>query len=233
MYEITPVENNKMIIRSNWGQCTVNTNDAVIKPASDQGCVYAKNNWYRGILRVLNKNNTLTLINDVGIENYLQGVVAAEMPSSWEMEALKAQTIAARTYAIANIGKHSQEGFDLVDTQMDQVYGGIKNECESTNRAVLNTTGIIMTYNNKPISAMYSSAAGGRTTSALESFGNDIPYLQSVESYDENAPKRGHGVGMTQHGANNLAKMGNNSYQILSHFYNSIQFSRINPIYYK
>ena len=233
MYEITPVGNDKMIVRSNWGQCTVNTNDAVIKPMDEKGCVYAKDKWYRGILRVMNRDNTLTVINDVCMENYLQGVVASEMPPSWEYEALKAQTIAARTYAVANMGKHSQEGFDLVDTQMDQVYDGVKAEYESTNKAVLDTAGIIMVYNNKPISAMYSSSAGGRTASAMASFGNDIPYLQSVRSYDDDAQKAGHGVGMTQHGAKNLAKMGNNSYQILSHFYNNIQFAKINPIYYK
>ena len=90
-----------------------------------------------------------------------------------------------------------------------------------------------MTYNNKPITAMYSSSAGGQTHSALESWGNDIPYLQSVQSYDDDVKSFGHGVGMTQHGAKNLANMGNNAYQILSHFYNNIQFARINPIYYK
>ncbi len=233
MYEITPLGNDKMIVRSNWGQCTVNANDVVIKPLDEKACVYAKEKWYRGILRVLNKDNTITVINDLCLENYLQGVVPAEMPPSWNIEALKAQTIAARTYAVANMGKHSKEGFDLLDTQMDQVYEGVQAEYESTNNAVISTSGIIMIYNNKPISAMYSSSAGGQTTSAQSSFGYDVPYLQSVLSYDDNIEKRGHGVGMTQHGAKNLAEMGNNSYQILTHFYNNIQFVRLNPVYYK
>lgn len=233
MYEITPLENDKMIVRSNWGQCTVYTSDAVIKPMDNNACVFTKDKWYRGILRIQNRDNTLTVINDVCLENYLQGVIPAEMPSSWNIEALKAQTIAARTYAVANMGKHSKEGFDLVDTLMDQVYDGIKAEKESTNKAVLETSGIIMVYNNKPISAMYSSCGGGKTVSALDSFGNDIPYLQSVPSYDDDMPKAGHGVGMTQHGAKNLADMGNSAYQILMHFYNNIQFARLNPIYYK
>ena len=90
-----------------------------------------------------------------------------------------------------------------------------------------------MTYDKKPITAMYSSSAGGQTKSAKQSFGNDIPYLQSVQSFDENVKQNGHGVGMTQHGAKNLAEMGNNAYQILTHFYNNIQFAKINPIYYK
>ena len=233
MYEITPLDGDKMVVRSNWGKCTVYTNDAVIKPLDPKACVYAKDKWYRGILRVMNRDNTLTLINDVCLENYLQGVVASEMPYTWNIEALKAQSIAARTYAVANMGKHSKDGFDLADTVLDQVYDGVKAETENTNKAVLDTKGIIMIYDNKPISAMYSSCAGGRTVSALESFGNDIPYLQSVLSYDDNLPKNGHGVGMTQHGAKNLAEMGNSAYQILTHFYNNIQFVRLNPIYYK
>lgn len=233
MYEVTPVDDDKMIVRSNWGQCTIYTNNVVLKPLDSTACVFTKDRWYRGILRIENRNNTITVINDVCLENYLQGVVASEMPPSWEEEALKAQTIAARTYAVANIGKHSKDGFDLVDTQMDQVYNGIQSEYESTNKAVLETSGIIMTYDKKPISAMYSSSAGGQTVSALLSFGNDIPYLVSVPSYDDDLPKVGHGVGMTQHGAKNLAKMGNNAYQILMHFYNNIQFAKLNPVYYK
>ena len=181
----------------------------------------------------VSESDTITVINDICMENYIQGVLPAEMPSSWNLEALKAQAIAARTYAVANYGKHGSQGFDLVDTQMDQVYNGISAETESSNKAVLETEGIIMTYNNKPITAMYSSSAGGQTHSALESWGNDIPYLQSVPSYDDDVKSFGHGVGMTQHGAKNLANMGNNAYQILSHFYNNIQFARINPIYYK
>lgn len=233
MYEVTPIDNNAMIVRSNYGQCTIHTTDVVLKPLNSSAFVYTKGKWYRGILRIQNKDNTITVINDICMENYIQGVLPAEMPSSWNLEALKAQAIAARTYAVANYGKHGSQGFDLVDTQMDQVYNGISAETESSNKAVLETEGIIMTYNNKPITAMYSSSAGGQTHSALESWGNDIPYLQSVPSYDDDVKSFGHGVGMTQHGAKNLANMGNNAYQILSHFYNNIQFARINPIYYK
>ena len=81
--------------------------------------------------------------------------------------------------------------------------------------------------------SMVDSSSGGKTVSAKQSFGNDIPYLQSVVAYDDDMPKNGHGVGMTQHGAKNLAKMGNNAYQILTHFYNNIQFAKLNPVYFK
>ena len=233
MYEIVPVDKDKMIVRSNWGQCTLSSTDVVIKPVNPNENVYTKGKWYRGILRIQNKDGLLTVINDVCLENYLQSVVPSEMPSSWNIEALKAQAIAARTYAVANMGKHNQEGFDLVDTYMDQVYEGIKTETENTNLAVLQTTGLIMIYDKKPISAMYSACAGGMTVSALSAFGQDVPYLQSVVSYDDNINKNGHGVGMPQHGAKNLAEMGNSAYQILTHFYNNIQFAKLNPQYYK
>lgn len=233
MYEVIPNGDSSMIVRSNYGQCTIHTTDVVLKPLDKDACVYTKDKWYRGILRIQNKNNSLTVINDVCMENYVQGVLPAEMPSGWSLEALKAQAIAARTYAVANYGKHASKGFDLVDTQMDQVYDGIRAESEASNKAVLETEGIVMLYDKKPISAMYSSSAGGQTKSALKSFGSDIPYLQSVPSYDDEIKANGHGVGMTQYGAKNLAEMGNNAYQILTHFYNNIQFAKLNPIYYK
>jgi stage II sporulation protein D len=233
MYEVIPFGTNGLIIRSNTDEFIINSEDVVLKPTDTIGCVFTKDNWYRGILKIQNKSKKLTVINDVCIEHYIQGVLPSEMPTSWNKEALKAQAIAARTYAIANYGKHSSKGFDLTDTKMDQVYNGIKDETEATNRAVLETSGIIMTYNEKPINAMYSSSAGGQTRSAQQVYGNNIPYLQSVPSFDDDTKKNGHGVGMSQHGAKNLAIMGNNAYQILSHFYNNIQFMRLNPIYYK
>ena len=155
------------------------------------------------------------------------------MPSSWNIEALKAQAIAVRSYAIANLGKHAKEGFDLVDTVQDQVYNGVMAETPSTNQAVEETEGLVLTYDNKIISTMYSASAGGQTKSALEAWGNDIPYLQSVKSYDDDMEPRGHGVGMTQYGAKNLADMGYNAYQILAYFYTGAHFAKLNPEIYK
>lgn len=233
MYEITPVDDKSMIVRSNYGQCTIYSNDVVVKPLDEHALVYTKGRWYRGILRILNKNSLLTVINDVCIENYIQSVLPSEMPSSWNIEALKAQAVAARTYAVANIGKHSKDGFDLVDTQMDQVYLGVSSETENTNNAVLDTLGLVMIYNNKPISAMYFSAAGGQTRSSHESLNDNLPYLKSVKSFDDDITPNGHGIGMSQHGAKNLAQMGNDFVQILTHFYTDISFAKLNQIYYK
>lgn len=161
------------------------------------------------------------------MEDYLKGVVPSEMPSGWELEALKAQAIAARSYAFANLGKRGSLGYDLKDTPEDQAYGGASAETAKTNNAVDETSGLVLTYNYKVISAFYSASAGGQTVSNGQAWGgNDLPYIRSVKSFDDNVKKNGHGIGMSQHGANNLAKKGYNAYQILQYFYKNVKFAR-------
>ena len=191
------------------------------------GFVSVKGKWYRGIVMIQNKNGKLTVINNVPLEDYLKGVVPSEMPSSWATEAHKAQAIAARSYALANLGKRARYGYDLKDTPEDQAYGGASAETADTNYAVDQTKGIVLTYNMKVINAYYSASAGGQTNT--NSWGSSLPYLRSVPSFDDNVKKNGHGVGMSQHGANNLAKQGYNAYQILQYFYNDVKFARVNP----
>ena len=175
---------------------------------------------------VKNVNGKLIVINDVDLENYLKGVVPSEMPASWEYEALKAQAIAARSFALANLGKQAKNGYDLKDNTEDQAYGGASAETNKTNKAVDETHGLVLTYDMKIISAYYSASAGGMTSASV--WGGYAPYLHSVPSFDENVKKNGHGVGMSQHGANNLAKQGYNAYQILEYFYQDIKFAKLN-----
>jgi len=211
----------------------IDCSNITIRTFDKSSYVCVKQKWYRGTVHVINNDGNLTVVNDLGIEDYVQGVTPAEMPSSWNYEALKAQAIAVRSYAIANIGKHGSKGYDLADNTQDQAYNGIACETERTNQAVQDTAGIVLTYDDHIISTMYSASAGGQTKSALESWGKDVPYLQSVKSFDDEVPANGHGVGMTQHGAKNLADMGYNAYQILAYFYSSIHFAKLNPETYK
>lgn len=204
----------------------------VIKPGTG-GFISTKGKWYRGSFIVYNKSGLLTIVNHVEIEDYLRGVVPSEMPSGWNYEAHKAQAIAARSYALANLGKRASHGYDLKDTPEDQAYGGASAESMRTNKAVDETKGIVLIYNLKIIPAYYSASAGGQTSSSSAVWTKNLPYLQSVPSFDENIKKCGHGVGMSQHGANNLAKNGYNAYQILQYFYKGVKFARINPNYYK
>lgn len=224
-YEIRPYHN-LMAIRVDGEYYKIKSDNIVLK-TMNPGFVSVKGKWYRGIVMIQNKNGKLTVINNVPLEDYLKGVVPSEMPSSWATEAHKAQAIAARSYALANLGKRARYGYDLKDTPEDQAYGGASAETADTNYSVEQTKGIVLTYNMKVINAYYSASAGGQTNT--NSWGSNLPYLRSVPSFDDNVKKNGHGVGMSQHGANNLAKQGYNAYQILQYFYNDVKFARVNP----
>lgn len=223
-YMLVPYKN-EIAIKSGGHYYTLGTGSIVLKP-DKEGYVSTKGRWYRGTLMIKNINGKLTVINDIDLENYLRGVVPSEMPASWEFEALKAQAIAARSFALANLGKQAKYGYDLKDNTEDQAYGGASAETNITNKAVEETHGLVLTYDMKIISAYYSASAGGMTSTSI--WGGYVPYLHSVPSFDDNVAKKGHGVGMSQHGANNLAKQGYNAYQILQYFYQNVKFAKLN-----
>lgn len=229
-YEIRPYKN-KIAIKYDGKYYKIDSDNVVLKTEED-AFVSVKNKWYRGKLMIQNKNDRLTIINDVDLEDYIRGVVPSEMPSGWEEEALKAQAIAARSYALANLGKRASLGYDLKDNQEDQAYNGASAETTKTNKLVEDTKGLVLIYDLKIIPAFYSASAGGQTVNASSAWGSDLPFIRSVPSFDDNVKKNGHGVGMSQHGANNLAKQGYNVYQILQYFYNNVKFARVNPEYY-
>jgi len=210
----------------------INSDKIVIKP-QEEGFVSVKRKWYRGYFKVVNSGGGLTVVNDLPIELYLQGVVPSEMPSSWEHDAHKAQAIAARSYAIANLGKRAKYGYDLNDTPEDQAYGGASAETVQTNEAVSETEGIVLIHDGKVIPAYYSASAGGHTKDASQVWTKDLGLIRAVPSFDDGIKKNGHGVGMSQYGANNLAKKGYNAYQILKYFYVNTKFAKINPEYYR
>ena len=155
-----------------------------IYPASATAFLRVNGKAYRGSFDVfLNKSGRLTLVNQLAMEDYLFGVVPAEMnPDTYpEFAALAAQAIAARTYAIKNMGRYRSDGFDLTDDTRTQVYGGAGTEKPMSNDIVLKTSGIIIYYDGKPIDAMFMSTCGGRTEDFGLVFGsNSVPYLQSV-----------------------------------------------------
>jgi len=136
---------------------------------------------YRGRIEVfVNSRGSLTVVNAVSLEDYLLGVVPNEL-SLPQMEAQKAQAIAARTYAVANIGQFGTQGFDLLPTVRSQVYKGHSSESKMGTNAVLQTRGIVATYKGKPINALYTSTCGGRTENSENIFEFNEPYLRGVE----------------------------------------------------
>lgn len=218
---------NSIALKVNNKFYDLNTNYIKIKPDDSTAFVAAKNRWYRGEIIVYNYNKKLTVINRLPVELYLLGVVPSEMPVSWNKEAHKAQAIAARSYAIANLNKHGSRSYDLLDTPADQAYGGASAENKKTNQAVLDTKGIVITYNGKVIPAYYHASSGGRTVNSGAAWATNAPYLHAVKGFDDGIKKNGHGVGMSQHGANNLANKGYSAYDILQYFYKDIKFSKI------
>lgn len=136
---------------------------------------------YRGKIEVfVNAKGSLTVVNVVPLEEYLLGVVPAELGLP-QLEAQKAQAVAARTYAIANIGAFGTQGFDMVPTVSSQVYKGVSIETKMGTRAVQETRGVVATYKGKPITAYYTSTCGGRTENSENVFDKAEPYLRGVE----------------------------------------------------
>jgi len=139
---------------------------------------------YRGRIEVFaNPRGALTVVNVLGLEDYVRGVVANELsPGGYPaLEAQKAQAIAARTYALRNIGQFRAQGFDLLPTIRSQVYRGLSSEHPLSTRAVDETRGLIATYNGEPINALYTSTCGGRTEAAENIFNDAVPYLRGRE----------------------------------------------------
>ena len=136
---------------------------------------------YRGQLEVfVNSRGTLTVVNVVPLEEYLLGVVPAEL-SLPHLEAQKAQAIAARTYAVANTNAYGTKGFDMVPTVWSQVYKGVAIETKMGTQAVRETRGMIAMYQGKPIMAYFTSTCGGRTENVENVFDTAEPYLRGVE----------------------------------------------------
>lgn len=212
-------------VKGRYYDCS--TNAVFIHNPDKKGFLATKRRWYRGDIIIYNIGGTLTIVNSLPLEEYLLGVVPSEMPSRWNIEAHKAQAIAARSYALANLNKHAMSGYDLKDTPADQAYGGATSETPQTTYAVLSTRGEVLTYDHKIIPAYYHASSGGKTIQSGEIWSRDLPYIQSVDSYDKGIKKNGHGVGMSQYGANNLANKGFSARQILNYFYKDISFARL------
>jgi stage II sporulation protein D len=145
---------------------------------------------YRGFLEVRPGPNGLMAVNALDLESYVRGVVAGESPSTWPAEALKAQAVAARTYALAT--RKPVTGFDQYPDTRSQVYNGMSGERATSDAAVAATTGEVVTYNGQPVVTYFFSTSGGRTENVENSFlgSSPQPWLRSVDDpYDDVSPK--------------------------------------------
>lgn len=275
----------------------------------DNGFVWIGSRWYRGKTQLVATGKGIIAVNHVDLDQYLYSVLGAEMSASWPIEALKAQAVAARTYALYKKATGGTDTYDVGDTTKWQVYKGVESEAQSTQEASNATAGEVMVYGGKVILAVFHSASGGHTENVEDIWtGDSLAYLRGVPDYDMGAPvyqwtktfsageigrriggvgavtsmtperttpngriitmlvrgsagsKRvsgadlrkvlelrstlftvsksggsfqlngrgfGHGLGMSQWGAHNLAQQGSNYQQILSHYYQNATLSKM------
>ncbi len=168
----------------------------------DGGLVYVDGHWYRGKMRIIAVDGKVTAINQLDLEQYLVSVVGAEVYPSWPIDTLKAQAIAARSYALAQMFKPASRFFDLGNTERWQVYRGIKDEWNTTQAAVQATRGIVLTQSGRVMVSMYAAT-------------DDI--VRDVFG----------GRGMSQTGAYELGQRGYSYLQILGNYYPGASLSQL------
>ena len=153
---------------------------------SGGGSFWLQQRRYRGALLVQLKDGRLQAINRLGVESYLPSVVGAEMPHQWPAEALRVQSVAARTYALRQL--RPQADYDLDSTQRSQVYLGLESETLSTRDAVASTRAQVLTHGQRLIEAVFHSSSGGQTENSGEIWRHQLPYLKSVPDFDQISP---------------------------------------------
>ena len=154
--------------------------------SSDRRGIWVGQKRYAGKLNIFIRDNDILVVNVLGIEKYLGSVVGSEMPAKWPLEALKAQAIASRTYALKQKGNPL---YDIDSTNKNQVYIGLEAGTYKTKRAVNSTRSLVLTYKNKLINSLFHSSSAGMTENSQEVWKNKYPYLSSVKDFDKNNPK--------------------------------------------
>ena len=158
----------------------------IVVKSSDGRGIWVGQKRYSGKLNLYILDSEILVINILGIEKYLSSVVGSEMPAKWPLEALKAQAIASRTYALKQKGNSF---YDIDSTNKNQVYSGLESKTAKTTRAVKSTRSLVLTHKNKLINALFHSSSGGMTEDSQNVWKNKYPYLSSVKDFDVTNPK--------------------------------------------
>jgi stage II sporulation protein D len=178
----------RSFVLSSRGWTSTALESVTLTSAEPGGLVLANGRSYRGMITILSGDSGITLVNRLGLEAYLQGVVSAEMGrrEPRDQAALQAQAVVSRTFAIRKLGRWPSRGYDLSASVNDQVYGGQSAETPEGASAVAATQGLVLTYGGAPIDAFFYSTCGGRTAAGTEVFrGAARPYLRSVPDQSE------------------------------------------------
>lgn len=185
---------NKLFITLQSPQIQINISDTKFTADSfflvsddDDSIIRVNNKKYRGRIKIFSANSQVKIINQIGLEDYVKGVITKEMPvgrGDENYEALKAFSICIRTYALAKIFERKTY-YDIYPDTRDQVYGGADAENSYTDSVVDETKGLILSYNNAPAVIFYHAACGGFTEDVQNVFtNNDLPYLKSIKDGD-------------------------------------------------
>lgn len=163
-------------------------NEVLVQMGNLRGNLLVNGSHYNGRIEVWKGTKGLFLINELPLEEYVSSVVQAEVGKNWDSEALKAQAVIVRTYALHKI-KHKRHhiNYDLTSSVLHQIYNGQRSAPQISD-AVLSTKGEILTYDGEVIESLYHSTCGGKTEIPEEVFMSSYPYLQSVESNCELSP---------------------------------------------
>ena len=148
---------------------------------SASSAVYVNNKPYRGLAEVSVADRGVLVVNQLPLEEYLVGLINCEISSAWPIDAVKAQAIIARTYAINRKNARIAAPYHLESSVIDQVYDGCLIEDSRARRAVFETSGEVLTFSGAIIQAFYHSSCGGRTEDSENAWGVSLPYLKGVE----------------------------------------------------
>jgi len=174
------------------GQPTVSAAIKLIPKSDNAASCYIEVNKhrYRGQIDIWYSPSLagLTVVNRLPVEHYLYGVIAGEISPNWPVEAVKAQAVAARTYAFYSMGRHKDEGFDVCTTTHCQVYLGRERESERVLSAVDATRGVVVTYQKQLIPTYFFSSSGGYTENSENVWGKYVPYLRATPDFDQDSP---------------------------------------------
>jgi stage II sporulation protein D len=184
-----------------------------IEPKDASGVVWIGDRWYRGTVYVIPNGKTLTAVNYVDLDQYLFSVLGKEMNGKFPMEALKAQAVAARSYALYEMQNVRVKGgnFDVGNDQGWQVYGGVQSETTTTQQAVAQTSGqVLIDEKGEPILAAFHSSAGGCIENVEEVWTKPLSYLRASKTpYDVGAPVYSWTVNLTPAQLNSRFNVGN------------------------
>lgn len=179
------------------------------------GFIQVNDRKYRGEIEIIVEQKLLNVINAIELEKYLYGVLKKEISPEWPDEVLKAQAIAARSFALSNMDKFADQGYNICATTNSQAYGGVYHEHPATNKAVNETRGVVLIFDGEPINAVYHSDSGGYTENSEDVWGGFIPYLRSVPSdYEEIVSPPNHLWDCSFTEKELLAKLSENGYHL-------------------